>query len=323
MKSPSIISTFLFLLLCILPKKAECRGNFDGGVDIKLEFSLGVRVNTDEGNSNQENRMLPENMPTLFATFKRLVGGTFKMGSPPEENDRNHEDETQVEVTISPFAIMVKELTQIQWFRRTGTNPSEYKEKHHCPENHQVLPGIDGDVELCPNHPAEGMSHNDAMVYIRKENESLQLFNCQGTPFDPKGCLRLPSEAEWEFAARGGEESAYYFGNDPFKLSYHAWYSMNSEGTTHPVGERFPNQYGIYDIYGNVGEWTADNYRQSLLAGENPFYKIKNPEDEDYWYVYRGGGYSSSAWELRSATRASAAVGHRFYSVGMRLVETL
>ena len=126
---------------------------------------------------------------------------------------------------------------------------------------------------------------------------------------------RLPTEAEWEYAARAGTTSEYSFGDDEGILGRYAWYSENSAGKTHPVGEKEPNKWGLYDMHGNVYEWTADRYGEySLSPSSDP----KGPERGSY-RVARGGCWINGAAYCRSAYRGWIAPGRRYASVGFRL----
>lgn len=119
---------------------------------------------------------------------------------------------------------------------------------------------------------------------------------------------RLPTEAEWEYAARAGSKTEYFFGDDANKLVDYAWVVTNSDNTTHPVGKKKPNAFGLYDMYGNVAEWTYDQYDPNYyqtLAGKT----AKNPvlvPTELYANVVRGGSYLSDAQAARSAARQAS-----------------
>jgi formylglycine-generating enzyme required for sulfatase activity len=113
---------------------------------------------------------------------------------------------------------------------------------------------------------------------------------------------RLPTEAEWEYAARAGSLDRFFFGNDPSKLSDFAWTASNSGGATHEVGKKKPNPWGLYDIYGNVQEWTIDLYEKDFYSRsdkDNPF----NPAGKLYPHVVRGGGFKTPESEIGSAFR--------------------
>jgi hypothetical protein len=216
--------------------------------------------------------------PMISASFQRIARGSFTMGSPSRESNRDS-DEGQKEVTISKsFDIMTTEVTQMQWFLVMGTNPSRFK----------------------------------------KLNDSLGLSGCNGTPSDSKGCYRLPTEAEWEFAARGKTTTAYSFGNSSSKLGSYAWYSSNSDNKTHPVGLKRANPYGLYDVHGNVWEWVQDKYKDRLTGGTNPLHTSSGSDR-----VVRGGSWSFSARNMRSAVRFYYSPDNGNNIVGFRLVRTL
>jgi sulfatase modifying factor 1 len=116
---------------------------------------------------------------------------------------------------------------------------------------------------------------------------------------------RLPTEAEWEYAARAGKSTTYFFGDNPAELSEYAWYGENSGNVTHEIGQKKPNPWGLYDILGNVMEWTYDKYLPEYQV-KDPKSAVKNPlvkADELYPMVLRGGHFKSGAEELRSAQR--------------------
>lgn len=172
---------------------------------------------------------LKENKYFKFIPFNfPKKGVTYKMGSPESEKDR-FEDETQHDVTLTEsFEMGQFPVTQSQWEAVMGNNPSYFKGE---------------------NNPVECVSWNDAQEFIKKLNDE-----------DTEYTYRLPTEAEWEYCARGGTTTAYHFSDSPKDLGDYAWFYDNSGGTTHPVGEKKPNQYGLYDMLGNVWEWCQDVY---------------------------------------------------------------
>ena len=244
--------------------------------------------------------------------FQRIEAGSFTMWSPPSERRRGS-DEGQEEVEITkPFEIMKTEVTQKQWFRVMKENPSYSKRSVHCGD-HEIIDG----VGMCPNHPVEKVSWDDVQKYIEELNKSLGLTGCDGTPHSSSGCYRLPTEAEWEWAARAGTKTAYFFGDDSSDLGDYAWYLDNSVDRTHKVGLKDSNPWGLYDIYGNVWEWVQDKYSEELPGGIDPL----NEDGVDP--VLRGGDWLTDAFFLRSADRYGRHPGYRDNGIGFRLVRTL
>ena len=249
--------------------------------------------------------------------LKRIPGKSFTMGSPPDESGR-HRDENQVNVTISKdFEIMTTEVTQRQWFDVMGYNPSYFKNTDDC-HNHVIIKA----EKLCPSHPVERVSWTDIQRYIKKLNDMNGVSGCYGTPQDAFGCYRLPTEAEWELAARGGTATSYFFGNNASLLDKYAWYGKNSRGRTHRRTHRVElkkaNPYGLYDMSGNAWEWVQDKYGKNLLGGTNPLHSSSRS-----YRVIRGGSWSADAQYLRSANRVSVRPGSGGNFVGFRLVRTL
>ena len=250
-------------------------------------------------------------------TFQTIEGGSFTMGSPEGEARRDKDEQQKEHVIISKtFEIMTTEVTQLQWFEVMGTKPSYFKTSDYCDD-------YDAINKLCPNHPVERVSWDEVQEFIKKLNDSLGLYGCHGTPRDKSGCYRLPTEAEWEFAARGGTVTAYSFGDDDSLLDDYAWYHKTSKGQTHPVGKLIKNPNGLFDMHGNVWEWVQDRY-------------TSNPERHSTWHlddplhtssgssrVIRGGSWYYFARYLRSADRGYGSPGSGVSNVGFRLVRTL
>ena len=203
------------------------------------------------------------NLAPVFS-FRRIPKGEFVMGSPPGERGRGS-DEAQKPVEISKaFEIMETEVTQKQWFQVTGKNPSYFKRSGDCDNWDSVN-------VMCPDNPVERVSWNEIQKFIKTLNNSMGLRGCKGSPKDPSGCYRLPTEAEWEWAVRAKTKTAYFFGNNPSKLGRYAIYSRNSGNRTHKVkGDRSPNRWRLYDVYGNVWEWVQDGSRFKLPGGRDP-----------------------------------------------------
>lgn len=143
------------------------------------------------------------------------------------------------------------------------------------------------------NKPAVAMTQYNAIQFCKWLYTKTGIF------------YRLPTEAEWEYAARAGKSTAYFFGDDPADLGEYAWYSENSGNTTHDIGTKKPNPWGLYDILGNVMEWTYDKYVPEYQVSDAKT-AVKNPlvkADELYPMVLRGGHFRSDAEDLRSAKR--------------------
>ena len=232
---------------------------------------------------------------SIDMSFMPIPAGSFKMGSPDREDGR-FKDENQHLVTISkPFYLQTTEVTQKQWRDVMGSNPEELNFKD-CGDN-------------CP---VEGVSWIDAQKFIEKLNEKLNKEE-GGKKY------RLPTEAEWEYACRAKREYRFYFGNEEAKLKEYAWY-MTSKASllgmkTHPVGEKKPNPWGLYDMHGNVKEWCQDWY------GDYPSSQVTDPTGPiaGKERVSRGGSYSGDSRRLRSANRGRERPDHRGSTVGFRV----
>ncbi|MBI1760766.1 MAG: SUMF1/EgtB/PvdO family nonheme iron enzyme [Acidobacteria bacterium] len=198
-----------------------------------------------------------------------LSGGTFEMGS----DKGNDNEKPKHKVTLSPFAIGKYEVTQTQWKAVMGAdnNPSRFK----------------GD-----DLPVETVSWNDANAFIKRLREKT------GNP-----TYRLPTEAEWEYACRAGSTGAYSFGDDASQLGEYAWFDKNSEGKTHPFGQKKPNAWGLYDMHGNVLEWVQDWYGKDYYRQSANSTDPQGPLAGEYRVLRGGGSWVNPQSYARSVVR--------------------
>lgn len=185
-------------------------------------------------------------------TFVRIPAGSFMMGSQASDANASAVEKPRHQVTISqPFYIGLTEVTQGQWEAVMGQSPYDLERSN----SYYELPGMAERITH-HEHPAT-VSWNDAQDFINRLNE-----------MDSEHHYRLPTEAEWEYVARAGTQTAYSFGDDKSELSKYAWYGEDFDtGGTHPVGSKQPNPWGLYDVHGNVWEWVQDWYTPSYTAG--------------------------------------------------------
>ena len=212
-----------------------------------------------------------------------VEGGTFMMGATAEQGVDAYKDEKPVhQVTLNGYYIGETVVTQALWKAVMGNNPSHFK----------------GD-----DRPVENVTWDDTQDFLRK------LSSRTGRTF------RLPTEAEWEYAARGGKSRGYeYSGSNDIDAV--AWYDDNSNRQTHPVRQKRPNELGLYDMSGNVWEWCSDWYGDySGNAQTNP----QGPSSGSN-RVYRGGSWCNRARRCRVSDRGSGAPADRDYGLGFRLV---
>lgn len=219
--------------------------------------------------------------------FALIPAGTFRMGSDGPQADDDEKPVHQVNIT-RPFYLGIYEVTQAQWKTIMEENPSHFQ----------------GDA----NRPVEQVSWEDVQRFLSKLNAQEK-----GAPY------RLPTEAEWEYAARAETTTAYSFGDDASRLGEYAWYDGNAKGTTHAVGQLKPNAWGLYDMHGNVFEWVQDWYRGYTAE---PTADPQGPSS-GAGRVMRGGGWLSGARNCRSAYRYVWQPGHRNFGIGFRVLRRL
>ncbi len=214
-----------------------------------------------------------------------LPAGEFTMGS-----DRGNSDEAPAhKVRLSGFLIDKFEVTQEMFAKVQLPNPSHWRES--------------------PRQPVERVRWRDAKQYCNERSLVEGLKPCYDEKTLDWECdfaasgYRLPTEAEWEFAARAGVDGAYDFG-PPDKLRQHAWFAHNAGERTHPVGQKKPNRWGLHDLYGNVSEWCEDVYGPAYYK-ESPVVDPRGPPSpgKDVKRVLRGGSWKSSADMCRATVR--------------------
>ncbi len=234
--------------------------------------------------------------PTPGARFVWLPAGQFVMGSPTNEVGRQNDEGPQTRVTLTcGFYLGRYQVTQAEYLSVIGSNPSYFT----------------GDT----NRPVEQVNWSEATNYCAqltaRERWAGRL---------PAGwAYRLPTEAEFEYASRAGSTNRFSYGDDPgyTQLGNYAWYGANSGGTTHAVGGKLPNRWGLYDMSGNVWQWCADLYDGMLPGGNvtNPRGSVSGSNRVD-----RGGARSGPADFCRSARRQSNDPSYRGSYVGVRVV---
>jgi formylglycine-generating enzyme required for sulfatase activity len=269
--------------------------------------------------------------------------GEFDMGSTPEEVEREsaegrqrHLDETDRWVLIRlpgelprhrvritrPFHLGVYLVTQHEYETVMGVNPSAFVGKatdaamsqppfprQQQEERQEAAKKVAGkDTSL---HPVESVNWDDAMEFCRK-------LSALPAEVAARRTYRLPTEAEWEYACRAGTTTRWSCGNDEERLLEHGWCIRNADEMTHPVGQKKPNAWGLYDMHGNVWQWCSDWYGVAYYR-ESPLSDPTGPPTESTWRVVRGGGWKYEAPTSRSAHRRFHGPSPRSHCFGFRV----
>ena len=232
-----------------------------------------------------------EDTRQLFAdsigmSFQDIPPGSFMRGCTRDAEDCYDFETPQRRIDIAAFGLARHEVTQAQWEAVMGDNPSTFKD---------------------PAKPVENVSWDDVQEFLRRMNEK-----------EGRKRYRLPTEAEWEYAARAGSATTYSFGNDESRLDDHAWHGDGGNGGTHPVGGKLPNAWSLYDMHGNVWEWVEDRYGADYYATSRETANPTGPETGDR-RVIRGGAWNSVAGACRSAARGDAEQAERSSVIGFRV----
>ena len=226
-----------------------------------------------------------------------LPAGEFLMGSPDTDQDAEDWEKPQHRVQITqPFLMGVYPLTQEQYIRVARRNPSKYSSENQC--------------------PVENVRWDDAIAFCNQlsiDENLTPYYDLRATELRAGTGYRLPTEAEWEYACRAGSSAAYCFGDDADELHDYAWFHDNSNNETHPIGQKQPNAWGLYDMHGNVCEWCQDSYAD---YGQPP---VSDPRS---YRVFRGGSWDYSPRYCRSAYRYWRTPDDRFGILGFRVARS-
>jgi formylglycine-generating enzyme required for sulfatase activity len=289
----------------VLKDGRQSRGRLTGSeLSLRLEIGPSITVNAASLTSAKAREALDLHLAS--ARRGNLQGpygiglvwvheGEFTMGSPQTEAGRDADEGPLTKVRIPEgFWMSRNEITQEQFAQVMGSNPSSA-----------------GGTNL----PVEKVTWTEAIEFCRRLN---RLADAAGTV--PEGFnYRLPTEAEWEYACRAGTQTRFSYGDDPTgaELERYAWFTRNSESTTHPVGTRLPNAWGLYDMHGNVWEWCLDRWEGGLPGGS-----ITNrpTTPEGSLRVARGGAWLYDAKACRSANRDDYSTWNRCSDIGFRVV---
>jgi formylglycine-generating enzyme required for sulfatase activity len=246
-----------------------------------------------------------QNNTTTFAPYQQKIDGSalsFKMmpiqagkfiiGSKATEKNRKTNEGPQKEIQVPAFWMGAYEVTrdELDVFLKDESTSQNITDDAITRPSAQYV-DLSWGMGKEGGYPANSMSQRTAIMYCRWLYEKTKIF------------YRLPTEAEWEYACRAGTQTAYYFGNDPALLSKHAWYAKNSEDKFHKVGLKLPNPWGLYDMLGNLMEWTLNHYTPNAYVNYKSIDSVPVANPKKYPKSVRGGGFSETAIELRSANR--------------------
>ena len=236
-----------------------------------------------------------QNIPGVSVKFEMtaISGGEFKMGSDPKDIGYKKDEGPFNSVKISPFWMSSHEITWDIYELFVYQDFDQTKSLSVDAISRPSKPYLDMTFGMGKEGlPAVGMTHYNALQFCK------WLYSRTGVFY------RLPTEAEWEYACRAGSQTAFSFGDDTTALTDYAWFKTNSLEKTHAIGIKKPNNWGLYDMHGNVAEWTLDQYI--------PDYYVQNPDKAQdpfakpmtlYPHSVRGGSFQDDALSLRSAAR--------------------
>ena len=291
MNKKRIITTVFILFLLVVPLRSVADNNLIGDCngDGKLSISdVTTLINwllTGFTPEQNEDKVIAVNGVTF--TMKVVQGGTFTMGASEEQVLAGAEgiEYPAHQVTLSDYYIGETEVTQELWVAVMGTNPSRWQDD--------------------PKLPVEKVNWYDCQTFIN------QLNALTGLQF------RLPTEAEWEYAARGGDKAQGFVYSGNSNIDMVGWYSNNAGGRTHAVANKQANELGLYDMSGNVSEWVQDWYGENYYAN-SPATNPTGPESGTY-RVDRGGNWIFNAGACRASSRYPMPPSAVYDNIGFRI----
>jgi formylglycine-generating enzyme required for sulfatase activity len=221
-----------------------------------------------------------------------IQAGTFVIGSAANEKGRNADEGPQKKLSIAAFWMSAYEVTrdELDVFLKdesTSLNVNVDAITRPSPQYVDLSLGMGKEG----GYPANSMSQRTAIMYCKWLYQKTKVF------------YRLPTEAEWEYACKAGTNTTYFFGNNAADLDKYAWYEKNSENTFHKVGKKLPNPWGLYDMIGNMTEWTLDHYDATAFEKVNNEQLTIAANEAKYPKTLKGGSFIDPAIELRSAKR--------------------
>ncbi len=281
-------------------KSEEASKSIQKKVESKTVEKIQIEENKPEASETKLEKTFTN---SIGMEFILIPAGEFLMGAVPQDQDANEDEKPQHKVRITkPFYLGKYPVTQEEWQKVMGNNPSRFKELTEGLIFKKV-------VQVNLKNPVETVSWNDCQEFIKVLN------------LKEKMKYRLPTEAEWEYAARGGglvdSQTIYTFGDDRDKIGDYAWYGANSS-ETRPVGQKKPNSIGLYEMMGNVWEWCEDWFSEDYY-GKSEIIDPKGPNNGEK-KVVRGGSWYSNARACRVSYRNGSAPDFEYYSIGFRLL---
>lgn len=251
-----------------------------------LEKAAGSTVEEERAGDEKKDKTpsgLEDPIRELLNNMVKIPTGTFDMGG-----KENEEEQPVHKVRLAAFEIGAMPVTQAQYQAIMDENPSRFKD---------------------PNNPVEKVSWKDAMEFCKKLSERT------GQEY------ALPTETQWEYACRAGSHTKYCFGNSVNELDDFAWSDRNSGGWTQPVGKKKPNDWGLYDMHGNVWEWCLDHWHDNYKGAPNDGSAWESERGSNR--VNRGGGCASDAEHCSASRREGDIPSSQFVDLGFRVVRTV
>jgi formylglycine-generating enzyme required for sulfatase activity len=248
-----------------------------------------------------------------------IPAGSFMMGSPADDRSRLEGEEEVLVLITNPFHISRTVITQGQWGAVMGREPHcNYVTGAFARNRSWLTPRPD---QCGDDFPAVYVSWDDAVLFC----DVLTSLEREVGRLTPSQAYRLPTEAEWEYACRAGTTTTYSFGDDPALLTEYGWYCDNAKRKIHPVAQKKPSPWGLFDMHGNVNEWCADWYDDTLAGGPDPAGPILNQSRAVLvsWAatrVVRGGHCEERAPWCRSASRGRKDPWGHYGATGFRVV---